>query len=109
MQAMLLVIMNGALDALFQGHSRCPPRDKIKLRPGGVHAADVDRFPVFRERNNTIRTASGDFYQELNEFFERVRLVATNIEEIALRIMARARDQKRFDSIVNISKPAQLL
>src|SRR5262245_28212282 len=49
------------------------------------------------------------FDQYLNKFFQRIWLLAADVEKIAPSLVVRTGSQKGFDRVVNEGKPAQLL
>src|SRR5439155_26693336 len=109
MGAVLLVVLDRAGETFFEAHLRRPSSHKIELCPRRVDASDIDNFLFFGERNNAIRPTARCFQEKLNKFFQRIRLLAADIDKSTARLVACACSQESFNGVVNIGEPAQLL
>src|ERR1044072_9520252 len=106
---MLAVKIQGPFQTLALGYSRSPSQRRFDAFVVRIVIADIDRLKLCRERNSGVRTFSIEFYQQLSQVFQSNWRDASEVENFAIRFIARSRDQQRVNGVVHISEITQLV
>src|SRR6516162_6778723 len=109
MLAVTQVIFQRRRKAFFDADTRFPAGRGIELRRRAVDAADVDGFLFIGEGNDAIRAAAGRLQEYLDEFLERNRPNACEIEVVATELIVRSCDEKSVDHVVDVVEAPDLL